>query len=324
MSTIHLDCFWARIPNEMRNEIMSYMNIMDLGNLAKVDPVSAHAHVRHRVRVVLARASLGCSELMELLKQTGSVVSGSAALVVFMPCAFENQGLDIMCPFDQLDRVVAFLELKDYDFFETVSVYHASKEETPDSQPFQSSFAITRSIASIHTMVHVPTGYMVSIVRSRWVSSVAPILGYHSTLLMNWISWDSIVSAYPLLTARRQGLLTCPPTNKRINARLKDALDKYRARGFDILDDCTSMESHDKEACRRGAPVEFKTPDVAMAFMAYDNVETEEYWTRWKLGHRHDPMVDKDDVCCQYNGAAWVEVDSGDWVKRYRSSTDFQ
>ncbi|KAH6869300.1 hypothetical protein BKA70DRAFT_1242494 [Coprinopsis sp. MPI-PUGE-AT-0042] len=88
--------------------------------------------------------------------------------------------------------------------------------EDPD---FHSSFVAPSAIHAFYQLRHNDNGYIVSVVRSRSSCSIAPILGYHSTIMMNWISWDGVSCMYPALTFDYKGLTTALSFNYVISDR---------------------------------------------------------------------------------------------------------
>jgi hypothetical protein len=187
--------------------VFNTFNLGDLAELAKGAPHVSHQILRLRVKVVIARAHLRISSVIDMLRDTESVISGSSALIVAMPCSFMNQGLDIFCSFEQAMAVFKFLRLNGYGpprKGKLISKSHL--DQLGDDPNFHTSFVIPSSIHAIYHLVHEATGYVVSVVRSRSVA-LAPVFGYHSTILMNWISWDGIHCMYPMLTLEHQGEL---------------------------------------------------------------------------------------------------------------------
>lgn len=61
------------------------------------------------------------------------------------------------------------------------------------------------------------------------ISTIAVFM-FHSTFVMNYITWNTIVSLYPRMMAKKTGLLN---TNTfRISSRILQCLVKYKNRGF--------------------------------------------------------------------------------------------
>lgn len=74
------------------------------------------------------------------------------------------------------------------------------------------------------------------------------MIGFHSTLLMNFITYFGIVSLYYEGTIKKQGWFNGPGRMKRRDERWAD---KYRARGFDILlDSSQGQDSIGWHKCR--------------------------------------------------------------------------
>jgi hypothetical protein len=92
----------------------------------------------------------------------------------------------------------------------------------------------------------------VDVITSTSQSAIMPILHFHSTVVMNWISQDGIFSVYPKLTCSHRGLIN--PLSFTHNqfvpalpaAGARSALKKYFERGFDIRrnPNCWPGDSH--------------------------------------------------------------------------------
>ncbi|KAH6869301.1 hypothetical protein BKA70DRAFT_1452058 [Coprinopsis sp. MPI-PUGE-AT-0042] len=270
----------------IKSRIFKSFGLGDLVELARGAPHTAHEILRNRVKVVVARAHLKISSVIDMLRDTGSVISGSSALIVVVPCSFVNRGLDIFCTFDQAGRVFNFLRQNGYGSPQKGGIISFSHlDQYCDDPSFHSSFVIPSSIHGIYHLTHETTGYRVSVVRSRSMA-IAPIFGYHSTVLMNWISWDGVHCMYPMLTSTYQGLTTALSFNFLIADRVDRAISLYRNRGFAIYERCSQINYHTPLLCYMGRDKIFTLPSGKVMVQECSNPyckraerEIDDWWT---------------------------------------------
>ncbi|KAH6880238.1 hypothetical protein BKA70DRAFT_1239029 [Coprinopsis sp. MPI-PUGE-AT-0042] len=326
---------WPRLPPELKSMILKDLSIKELKKIAGVAPHLAHEELRLRVKALAKRAHLKISTVIDMLRDTGSVISGSAALLVLVPCSFVNAGLDIFCSFDQHRHVLDFLRRNGYGTPRKGKIISMSRHDRLANDPdFHSSFVIPSAIHAIYQVTHEDTGYIVSVVRSRSSCSIAPILGYHSTFMMNWISWDGVSCMYPALTIDYMGLTTALSFNYVISERVSRALTLYRDRGFLVYDRCSQIRYHSPQSCYYTRSKLFLIPNgkvysqgllnpyckrtereindwgtLSMAFTARSEVVAYPIRVNWKLamqflGQEADYMLG----CDQKADCAWIEV----------------
>ncbi|KAH6902988.1 hypothetical protein BKA70DRAFT_1433961 [Coprinopsis sp. MPI-PUGE-AT-0042] len=239
---------WLRLPAELKTMIMRCLGLGGLKSLALVDASSAHQDLRLHVKSLVARAGLRIADVINMMRETSTVISGS--------------GLDFFCPFDERDTVFQFFRKCGYGPPKRGKIISMStRNQYGGDEDFHSSFVIPSSIEAFYHLDHEETGYRVSIVQSRSMSAIAPILGYHSTILMNWISWDGISCLYPALTMDYLGLTTALTYNYIISDRVSRAIARYRNEGFTLHERCSQIIFHSPDKCFAGRAQVFKTPD---------------------------------------------------------------
>lgn len=65
---------------------------------------------------------------------------------------------------------------------------------------------------------------------------------FHSTLVMNYITWNTVVCPYPRMVADHVGLLNS--CRLQLSGVVLKCLDKYRDRGFHVLDNAAEWREH--------------------------------------------------------------------------------
>ncbi|KAH6891828.1 hypothetical protein BKA70DRAFT_1440996 [Coprinopsis sp. MPI-PUGE-AT-0042] len=303
---------WPRLPPELKSMILKDLGIKELKKIASVAPHLAHEELRLRVKALAKRAHLKISAVIVMLRDTGSVISGSAALLVLVPCPFVNAGLDIFCSFDQHRHVLDFLRHNGYGTPRKGKIISMScHNHLADDSDFHSSFVIPSTIHTFYQVTHKDTGYIVSVVHSRSSCSIAPILGYHSTIMMNWISWDGVSCMYPALTIDYKGLTTALSFNYVISERVSRALTLYP------LNPATTTAANSFSfQMARSTPKAFSTPIASERKASPIRVN-------WKLamqflGQEADYMLGFD----QKADCAWIRVQGERQYSQYSVLTD--
>lgn len=227
---------------------MAYMSIptlVSLGNTNGTSATTCRAHVRGRVHHCLTSFELPCEPTLALLRDTRSVISGSAALAIITPRLFIPHDLDIYVPEGSLEPIHRFLtESASYQL-----VYHTSRDppqyteyhvEQEAGKPLYKT-AILRCVLTVPSpgivciafYLHRAMRRVINVIESSSTSSVTPIFHFHSTLVMNFITSNCVVSTYPLMTDLLCGLLN---SHRYCNtSSVRDGLLKYERRGFAFL-----------------------------------------------------------------------------------------
>jgi hypothetical protein len=161
-------------------------------------------------------------DLLKMLNTASSVISGSVALSLLHPNTFQPNDIDFLVPKYNQVIVSAYLQ--------TVG-YRRLIEETAQY--------ICGSISIIFVFKHEETGEIANVIVSETSSPLQPIIEFHSTIVMNFISWYGLVSLYPDLTMRKIGYENIQGNSS------QQYLQKYHDRDFTIkkhYEDCISDE----------------------------------------------------------------------------------
>ncbi|KAI0715420.1 hypothetical protein C8Q76DRAFT_693192 [Earliella scabrosa] len=158
------------------------------------------------------------SVLSDLIRRTGSVVSGSVALQFFVQDpAWQPKDLDIYVP----DNV--------YEQFIDTAVPDLLFQSTPDARPSGPPPIdhLANGIKEITTFT-TTTGKRVDVIRSPVNNPIFPLQFYWTTLVMNVITPDGCVCGYPLHTFQGKGIVRGGLLTEKEHA----AISKYERRGF--------------------------------------------------------------------------------------------
>ncbi|KAJ3510935.1 hypothetical protein NMY22_g15813 [Coprinellus aureogranulatus] len=247
---------WFDLPPSLQERILGtislvYLSIFGMTSTAVWALVKLHA--RKRVTECLESFDLPVGRFLELMRRRKAIISGSAALRIVEPIDFKPGDLDVYVPRGDFDAVDRFLTAN--------TGYHAMsigerEDDSPDSAHLSSRLrAYSRGIAKtgewfrllmafVHTQsfggivkiqyyVNPVTGKTLNIMEAQLRTSTSAVFMFHSTFVMNFITWNTIVCPYPLMTAEHYGLLnSCRLELSDVVVR---CLDKYAGRGFFAL-----------------------------------------------------------------------------------------
>lgn len=180
---------------------------------------------------------------LQHLNRTGSIISGSFALSVFVPSrrdGWKANDMDIYSNPDLYRELMSFLQSVGYQ--EQTDPVYRSIERYLDRP----------GIREVHKLVHRDSSRTIDLIVTTSVFVEGPIFRYHSTAVMNWITGSGFFSAYPQLTAKRRSLLNpltfvfpdVPPRH------VVKCLTKYAKRGFSLRLR-PSAWADDAHSCRR-------------------------------------------------------------------------
>ncbi|KAF8122482.1 hypothetical protein EV363DRAFT_1182593 [Boletus edulis] len=203
------------------------LNLLPLPAIARF-AASSFAHrqgvailFRGRLRALVNQFFSHPYLFMDALIGAQGVVSGSCALRIIF--ALETRGweasdLDVYVPRGKVAIMTRFLLSAGYL---SPTVHHAGYH----------AYDAILTVSSFQK-----NGHKVDIIESCNSSAVAPILAFHLTALMNYVTPLSVFSAYAGFTTRRQAVVNPILFDRgQLTLRTCLALAKYRERGFEIL-----------------------------------------------------------------------------------------
>ncbi|KAJ7715120.1 hypothetical protein B0H16DRAFT_1340234 [Mycena metata] len=176
---------------------------------------------------------------MALLRQTRSIVSGSAALIMVSDLEFVPGDLDIYTPLSQEEPALAIVQRN--MGFETVSSW------------MPRGYSNNAAICKVHRLVKGRKSVNVIIVQGE--DPTAAVFHFHSTVVMNYLSAFGLYCAYPSLTLSDTGVMNLPVVLRDVRARTnaEDCYEKYRTRGVTMVNDVRKLSGHARHECRRDA-----------------------------------------------------------------------
>ena len=164
--------------------------------------------------VTVKRFKLNWKLMQAVMVTTGAVISGSAALAVLNAGEFVPQDLDIYVTSKNTATVLVFLLEQGY----SVQIPRAAHNTTTDN--YTKSTSVTLTLKN-------EAGDKIDLIAATEPHVVHAIAQFHSTCVMNFISYYGIVCMYPGWTMRKKGLVKASTEQQ--------VIDKYRGRGFDMV-----------------------------------------------------------------------------------------
>ncbi|KAH8801906.1 hypothetical protein DL96DRAFT_1634551 [Flagelloscypha sp. PMI_526] len=176
-------------------------------------------------------------ELRRIQAETDFVISGSAAVQFFERISYPNSDLDLYIDEQQMEKLALFMEKSGYAFKKTPSqpdniltvlqqrdTWVTISGEEQDEYGWDGQSIMT--VLSFEKQL--PTGHIRKV--QAIVSTcevIATVLAFHSTVVMNIITYQSAISFFPVSSFHRYHTIVTAS-----NEKVEACLDKYRARGW--------------------------------------------------------------------------------------------
>lgn len=95
----------------------------------------------------------------------------------------------------------------------------------------------------IEYFIDLSTKRIVNIMQTRLDVSASAVFCFHSTFVMNYITWNTIVCAYPRMVVDRTGLLNT--SSPEVPDATQRCIAKYKKRGFNVVPSTAEwLEAH--------------------------------------------------------------------------------
>lgn len=248
-----------RLPLEDQLREMRTWTLQELMGLAELSP-----HGRILVEIALRTAWEDClrtitpepSAMRSAMRRTGTVLSGSCAL------AFLDRGstwaptdFDFYCPAHTFEDFCTFIVA---ELGGTVTTHTATPVSTGrltnsydganaahDDAAHDSYLHRSTTTTIIERRVICVGSAVLDVLRSAAPTALLPIPAFHSTIVVNFVSADGFVVAYPWSLSKKSSILAARPLTRSDLT----AVQKYRGRGYTFFD-------HAREFCPEGSTAE--------------------------------------------------------------------
>lgn len=245
---------WMTLPRDLQHKICDIMSLFDIRGLALTSRYNYRLmmeNVRRRVFDIFTKYGLDARETLGIMRDCKAIISGSTVLKVLEGSAgtsFEPANLDFLVPMDALPVLRNFVvDRSGYvpcpsmsralipESFDASELSYGTRSGTGTSLShprLQCMELAPAGIRHVKYFVHPNTRRTISILVTILGTSTSAVFLSHSTITMNFISWNTVFSAYPALTSQQLGIVNSARATE--NAFTTRALEKYKSRGYDI------------------------------------------------------------------------------------------
>ncbi|KAF5338586.1 hypothetical protein D9611_012765 [Ephemerocybe angulata] len=225
-------------PPDIQEYILSYLPLSDLISLASVSSVEGeiHGHIKGRVTKLLVKTGVNHEGLLDVMRRTGTVISGSAALEVAVPGSCTPKDLNLYCGLGKADETAALL-LEDSAYEKIPNPVTAKMSERRRIETFDLNNGVSQILRFKHK-----SGLTLSLIESLSHSPLAPIFFFHNTLMMNCITGDEVISFYPLLSRTMTGLKNHRSARPGTHSPAK--IKEWESWGCNIIDNCDTEHTN--------------------------------------------------------------------------------
>ncbi|KAG6836743.1 hypothetical protein H0H93_003967 [Arthromyces matolae] len=223
-------------------DLLEWMNAKQQATLASGGGI-LHQLVKEHFNIVLrklfAKLDIDSAEMLSVLQSSKSVISGSFALAVLNYPSVLNPGdLDVY--------VAARLE----DVRTLVKGLRSMGMARVSSHKGREKKYWGYGIMKVWNFQYAGERKLQVIISKS--SALAPIFHFHSTAVMNFVSWNTVFCAYPELTFEHCNLVNLAAADERKGKgreRRSEAIRKYERRGYEAATNSRFWEEHRNHRC---------------------------------------------------------------------------
>lgn len=186
----------------------------------EVELSDSYSKLRLNVEAVAKRFNFQDFNMLRLiLKASGAIISGSAALSVLHDNSFEPDDIDFYVLPKGFPILMTYLTETGYRLSTAVP---DPSEDYPDYGNFIAGMVLT--------LYHTLDMKKVNVIVSSDDHLVSTVACFHSTIVMNYIAWFGVVSMYNSWTLRAMGLKVSQ------GEKATACFGKYETRGFTLTE----------------------------------------------------------------------------------------
>lgn len=214
--------------------IMDHLGIPTLmiyRQVAKSVYLEVQSYIQRRLYAVLTHVGIPPAAMLQLLRESHAVISGSTVLHFMLPRdqrTWVPKDLDLYTNKSGYMHVMSTLALHGYKIYKVYTGYPTGNDQH-DTVAEPIGFGVDRVI-NMRNMHDLSIDIIISADNSPYM----PIFNFHSTALMNFISSYGFFSAYPNLTLNRTSVVNPLgfPGQDTPTDRIQSCIQKYEERGF--------------------------------------------------------------------------------------------
>lgn len=229
-----------KLCGELQSMILDELSLPDLivfGKTRKENQEGVKDYMEKRRKSLFSTFIKDVDGFTDMMEETGTIIGGSSALQLFQAKseAFVLWDMDVYVTKDFEEEVIDHLkEDEDYKVTRTVM-----RKRNYDSS----------SIIKVNKLAR--GNQMIDVIVTDWASAIVPILQYHSTAVMNYITARTFTSLYPKWTRDKKSLVNpAVYLDDKSDVSTALALMKYVGRGFNVSAEPFELGAHN---CHRSA-----------------------------------------------------------------------
>ncbi|KAH6919359.1 hypothetical protein BKA70DRAFT_1087530 [Coprinopsis sp. MPI-PUGE-AT-0042] len=185
-----------------------------------------------RLQTILNTFGLHARLFLFVLRLLSACVSGSVVLAVLHGGNFVPGDLDIYVPYNRWFFMKLFLQAH-RDIYLVEDLVTIGKPRRQGRYPIP-------GVTMIWYFHNRKTDTAINVMVTKTRSPFPAIIAFHSTLVMNVITYFGIVSLYGQPTAQKMGWYN---GSRRLNQRDRDWMRKYRQRGYSIYNNSLEAQA---------------------------------------------------------------------------------
>ncbi|KAF5309723.1 hypothetical protein D9611_014436 [Ephemerocybe angulata] len=292
---------WSNLPLAVQRYCLRWTSIFDCAavGMTSRDGYTAFKTVAmDRQEGCIKGFDLPLSPTLDMMRIEGAILSGSAVLDVLHPGCLTPGDLDIYIPRGGMPAIHAFLE--------SWTDYLLLKSLRPSGDEHRNVYGPTNdtalAIRRISYYVLKASGSVLNVIETTSTTPTTAVFMFHSTFVMNYMTWDAIICAYPKFTSTQRGLAN--RWRQRESAAIRWCRRKYWMRGF-VATTSAERKVDEPATMRISLTLQINaTPDVIDPQLT------------WRLACRHDPCYSK----VYRPSSGWVLGGNGDYIERTAAS----
>ncbi|KAJ3544802.1 hypothetical protein NMY22_g2651 [Coprinellus aureogranulatus] len=202
-------------PDKVQTCILRHLPLSSAVSVSKASKECYRAFkrfVNSQVADCFAPFDLPKDETLAFMREQKAIASGSAVLKILNPNMGRAGDLDLYIPNGTMGAAHAFLT--------------------------QHHYYLSKCIERVRYYTHTVTSALVNIIETSLPSAPTAVFMFHSTVVMNYLTWNTVVCAYPLMTFAGYSLLNSSRFEE--PGRVQRCIEKYQHRGYSFVD--TSLE----------------------------------------------------------------------------------
>ncbi|RXW20954.1 hypothetical protein EST38_g4877 [Candolleomyces aberdarensis] len=287
---------WHSCPAEIHQAVISFLSVsqlMLLANTSRYNHAVVKQHIHGRVVDLLSGWTLPWA-ILDFMKEHDMIFSSSAILALLEPDCLTPNDLDAYVPLGGLSAAHSYL--CDRTAYVQTQKQQVGLVDATDG--YVSDGTADTGVNNVVFYRHSVTNTVLNIIETSHSDPTVAIFKFHSTFVMNSMTSNALVSAYPKMTADHVGLVNT--ASPKLSFQMVRCLLKYGIRGFETLERACNWQNADHDCrsyayCARCRRTVGDRTTMRVAFMPGIGTTAEviDAQLSWTLASRYDCTSEK-------------------------------